>query len=78
MDNQTKLESLAVRVKGMKPNDPKAEAILDSADWTGFWPVTLNGVFTGGICKASDSPYGGPETGYELSADLMYAEQRFE
>ena len=76
MDNQTKLESLAARVKGMKPGDKKAEAVLDSADWTGFWPVAKDGKFTGGICEASDDPAGGPEAGYELSGDGMYAIQQ--
>jgi hypothetical protein len=82
MDNRDKLLALATKVKGMKPGDPKAEAILDSLDddklgWTGYWPVAKNGVFTGTICGV-DGKRDGPEAGYELSEDLMYAIQRFD
>lgn len=74
MDNRAKLEKLTQKIKGMKPGDAEAEAILDSAeDWTGFWPVAKEGAFTGGICGVSAAPGGGPEAGYELSEDGMYA-----
>ena len=51
----------------MKPGEEKAEEILDSANddgegWTGYWLVTKNGVFTGGICEVNrDDPQGGPD-----------------
>ena len=74
VDNRAKLLALATLAKGMKPGDAEAEAILDSAeDWTGFWPVAKEGAFTGGICGVSAAPGGGPEAGYELSEDGMYA-----
>ena len=62
MATKAELEKLAKRVQGMKPGEEKAEEILDSANddgegWTGYWPVTKNGVFTGGICEVNrDDP----------------------
>ena len=73
MATKAELEKMATQVKGMGVDDETANDILALVDWTGFWPVAKDEKFTGEICGANSRPEGGPEAGYELSEDLMYA-----
>ena len=66
------LKKLAVRVKGMGVNDPKADDILEPADWDGFWPVAANGKYTGKICRLHECG-DGPEDGYALGEGDFFA-----